>query len=143
MIISHTDRYVRVDLELGMSADEIKNAIRTLSLDTDRMDKNCLWKFHNGTFSLAYDELISIKELVQNKYLCDKGFERIALVAVSGFQMGIIDLFVHILSDLPFEVRSFPTVNSAEPWLSSNGSGKSIDTARSATSRRLSPPGAL
>ena len=96
---------------------EIWEAVCRLIKMPEYPDKNVIWLFREGPVKLAYDDLYNFKEFIEKNYPESATRTKTAMVVGSGLQAGLAQLFAQIAEDLPYEIKVFSDLQSAEDWI--------------------------
>lgn len=96
---------------------EIWEAIGRLLKMPEYLDKNVIWVFHESPINLVYDDLYKLRDFIQDNYPDKATRSKTAMVVVSGLHTGIAESFAQIAKDLPWEIRVFSNIRSAEEWI--------------------------
>ena len=111
------DDYILIESPTGMDYWEIIESIPELISMPEFKNKNDIWLFRSGQIKMAYADLYSIKNLVEE--ICPKNSKgaKTAIVAKNGLQRSLATLYSGIGKDLQREIRVFSDLKSAENWI--------------------------
>jgi hypothetical protein len=100
---------------------EIWEAVGRLLKMPEYPDKNDIWVFHDGPIKLSYEAMYKLRDLIKEHYPENATRSKTAIVLATklGLQMALAKSFALIASDLPYEIRIFTNLGSAEDWISS------------------------
>ena len=98
---------------------EIWEAIGRLLKIPEYPDKNVIWVFHGGPIDLVYDDLYKLKDFINENYPENATRSKPAMVVVSGLHASLAESFAQIAKDLPYEIKVFTDLQSAEEWITS------------------------
>ena len=109
--------YILVEPSKGIDFWEIYEGVGKLLKIKEFPEKNDIWVFREGPSNLVLDNLFQLSELVDRYY--PKGFtgHKTAIVAETGIQTGLAKMYAKIVEYLPFEIRIFQDIQSAEDWV--------------------------
>ena len=96
---------------------EIWEAIGRLLKMPEYPDKNDIWIFHEGPLDLVYDDLYKLRDFIKENYPQNTTRSKTALVVESGLQKAMAESFAQIAIDLPYEIKVFSDIQSAEDWI--------------------------
>ena len=118
--ISIQEDYILVKPSEGISYWEILEGIGRVMGTLGCREKNVIWEFCDGPVKLAHDDLYRIRDIM-NKYSATKYAKRnkTAIVAATGFQLGMAHYFVKISKDLPCDFGVFSDIRSTRNWITS------------------------
>ena len=109
--------YILLEPKDGVDYWEIRGGLARLFYVPGIPHKNRIWLFHKGPENFAYDYLLKLKDFIVENYPKDTKINKTALVVESGFQAQMANSFRQIARDLPFEIRVFSNLQSAEVWV--------------------------
>ena len=66
---------------------------------------------------IAYSDLFKIKEYVINNFPQSSQEKKTAIVAETGMQRSLAELYARIEEDLPHEIKIFSDFKKAEKWI--------------------------
>ena len=96
---------------------EIWEAVGRLLKMPEYPDKNVIWVFQESPINLVYDDLYKLKDFIQENYPANATRSKTAMVAVTGLHSSLVELFAQIANELPYEIRVFSDMQSAEEWI--------------------------
>lgn len=117
--ITSNDDYILMESLTGMDYGEIIEGISKLFEMPEYLDKNDIWLFRDGQLKIMYNDLYSIKDLVEKLYPDDSRGKKTAIVAQTGVQHSLATLYSDLAKGLPREIKVFPDLKSAEDWIRS------------------------
>jgi tRNA A37 threonylcarbamoyladenosine biosynthesis protein TsaE len=83
-------------------------------------EKNDIWIFHEGPVKLTYVDLYRLKDFIEENYPENAIKNKTAIVVESGTQKAIAESFIQITVNLPFKIKAFSDLKSAEDWITKN-----------------------
>ena len=115
--ITTRKNYILIKPSKGIDFFEVLFGVSKLISATKFHHRNHVWVFRKGKMTIAYTDLYKIKEYVRNNFpKCTKQIKT-AIVAETGMQRSLAELYAKIEEDLPHEIRVFPDLRLAEEWL--------------------------
>ena len=109
--------YILVEPSKGIDYVEVFFGISELLSMSEFHDRNDIWVFRQGKMDITYSDLYKIKEYVNNNFpKCTKE-KKTAIVAETGMQRSLAELYAKIQEELPHEIRIFSDFWSAEQWI--------------------------
>ena len=97
---------------------EIWEAVGKLIKMPEYLDKNTIWLFSDKPLHIDFSDLYKLKDFIAEHYpQGDKYHNKTAIVAKMGLHLGLAESFAKIANDLPFEIRVFSDLQSAEDWI--------------------------
>lgn len=110
--------YILVEPSMGIDYWEILECLGKLRMMHDYLTKNDIWVFSEGPVMLAYDDLKKLKDIIIEYYPKNAIRTKTAIVVESGIQFGIVNQFINIAEELPYQIKVFYDLNAAEEWIS-------------------------
>ena len=109
--------YVLIESPIGMDYWEIIEGIPKLISMPEFKNKNDIWVFRSGQIKMAYTDLYTIKNLVEE--ICPKNSKdsKTAIVGENGLQQSLCTLYSDICKDLHREIRVFSDLKPAVNWI--------------------------
>ena len=109
--------YILIESSTGMDYWEIVEGIPKLISMPEFKNKNDIWVFTSGQIKMAYTDLYTIRNLVEE--ICPKNSKgtKTAIVAENGLQQSLGTLYSDIGKDLPRKIRVFSEFESAKDWI--------------------------
>jgi len=101
----------------GTSLHEIRGGLARLYYIPGFPDKNRIWVFREGPEDITVEDLQGLKEFVEENYPEHASIRKTAIVIETGFQAHMAATFQRIAADLPYEIRVFTDIESAEEWV--------------------------
>ncbi len=111
------DDYILVEPVNGLDFWEIMEGISKLFSMPEFKDKNDIWVLRDGQVKMLFADLYKIKEHAEKIYPKNSKGSKTAIVAGSGIQHSLAELYSDIGKDLPREIRVFSDLKSAEDWI--------------------------
>jgi hypothetical protein len=115
--ISILKNYILMEASRGFDYWEIMEGIGMLLNMQEYPEKNDIWVFRDGPIRLYYDDLYNIRDFLKQNYHEDSIRSKTAIVAETGIIFGVAESFAQIAKDLPYEIRIFSDIQSAENWI--------------------------
>ncbi|MBW2441544.1 MAG: hypothetical protein JRH12_13790 [Deltaproteobacteria bacterium] len=109
--------YILIESPTGMDFWEIMEGITKLISMPGFKNKNDIWVFTSGQIRMAYADLYTIKNLVEE--ICSKNSKgtKTAIVVKNGLQQTLGIYYSDIGKDLPRKIRVFSELESAKNWI--------------------------
>ena len=98
---------------------EIWEAIGRLIKMPEYPDKNVVWLFKDNPVQISYDDLYKLKDFIKDNYPANATRSKTAIVVESALHASLAESFALIAEDLPYEIKVFVDVKTAETWIKS------------------------
>ncbi|MHA1940781.1 MAG: hypothetical protein ACW97P_03545 [Candidatus Hodarchaeales archaeon] len=118
-IITSKKDYILVEPTEGVDYLEIWEGFARILIMPEYLVNNDIWVFHEGPIRLSYGDLYKIRDFIKKHYPENSTRNKTAIVVEKGFQKGLAEVFANIVEDLPFEMKVFSDIQSAELWVKS------------------------
>ena len=115
--ISIQEDYILVKPSEGISYWEILEGIGRVMGTPGCREKNVIWEFCDGPTNLVDDDLDRISNIINKHNRNNAKQNKTAIVAATGFQLGMAHYFVKISKDLPCDFGVFSDIRSAKKWI--------------------------
>lgn len=115
--ISVLESYILVEPGYGVNYWDILEGSIKLSKTREFAEKNDIWVFKEGPLMLTIDDLFRLQDIIFEHYPEVSRERKTAIVVESGFMSGLVKTFMEISADLPFKLRVFEDLASAENWI--------------------------
>ena len=109
--------YILVEPSKGVNYWEIYEGVGELLTMKEFPRKNDVWVFRNGPVRLSYEDLYKLKDFVTVHYPKNFKGHKTAIVVETGFQSALSKIYAIITDVLPFEIKVFSDIQSAENWI--------------------------
>ena len=109
--------YILVEPPKGVDYWQIYEEVGKLLARDDFPQKNDIWVFHEGPLLFLYEHLYKLKDFVADHYPKDFKGHKTAIVVETGIQTGLAEEYTRIVENLPFEIKVFSDIRSAEDWI--------------------------
>ena len=96
---------------------EIWETVGRLLRISEYPNKNAIWVFQDRPINLEYADLYKLKEFIKENYPEGATRSKTAMVVASELHASFAKLFAQIAKDLPYEIKVFPNLRSAEDWI--------------------------
>jgi hypothetical protein len=96
---------------------EIWETIGRLIKMPEYQDKNDIWVFHEGPIDIVYDDLYKLRDFIEKNYPENATRSKTAMVVALGLHASLAESFALIAKDLPYEIKVFFDLQSAEDWI--------------------------
>jgi hypothetical protein len=96
---------------------EVWETVGRLLKNSEYPDKNDIWVFRDRPINFEYADLYNLKEFIKENYPEGATRSKTAMVVASELHASFAELFAQIAKDLPYEIRVFPNLRSAEDWI--------------------------
>ena len=117
MNIAAKKDYILVTPSKGLSFWEVLTGLAKLVSMPEFQEKNDIWVFNKGHLDILYSDLYKIRDFAEKIYPKNAGSKKTAIVAETGMQRSLAEMYARIEDELPHEIRVFPDLNSAEKWI--------------------------
>ena len=115
--ISVLEAYILVEPSQGVNYWDILEGCFKISYMKDFVEKNDIWIFKSGPLRLTIDDLYKLHDIIVEHYPKVIKERKTAIVVESGFMSGLVQTFVGISNKLPFTLKVFKDLVSAENWI--------------------------
>ena len=78
---------------------------------------NVIWVFPDRPIQISYEDLYKIKDFIEQNYPENATRSKTAKVVGSGLHASLAESFAKIAEDLPYEIKVFYDIESAEDWI--------------------------
>jgi hypothetical protein len=109
--------YVLIEPKEGTDYLEIQRGIGRLFYVDEIPERNRIWVFREGPEKFSYDDLHKLRDIIKENYPHDHKINKTAIVVESNFQSSMAESFRQVANDLPFEIRVFSDLQTAEDWV--------------------------
>jgi hypothetical protein len=115
--ITSNDNYILIEFGMGMDYWEIIEGISTLFSMAEFKDKNDIWFFKDDHLRIMYSDLYSIRDMAKRLYPEEAKGKKTAIVAKTGVQQSLANLYSDLAKGLPREIKVFSDLTSAKEWI--------------------------
>ena len=115
--ISVSENYILVEPSPGLNYWDILEGASKISKMKEFKEKNDIWIFETGTILLSINDLYKLHDIIVKHYPNVKRIRKTAVVVDSGFMSGLAGTFIGLFDDLPFKLKVFKDLASAEKWV--------------------------
>ena len=117
--ITNNKDYILVEPTEGIDYWDIWEGFARMLIMPEYLVKNDIWVFHEGPMKLSYGDLYKIRDFIKKHYPKNTTRNKTAIVVETGLQKGLAEVFTDIVEDLPYEMKVFSDIQSAEHWVKS------------------------
>jgi hypothetical protein len=114
--ITENKEYILVELSEGIQFWEVLEAVGKFVVKNEYPEKNDIWVLREGPLDLSVGELYELKDVIKSHYPANSSRTKTAIVAESGIQAGIANMFSMMAEDLPFQIKVFKDLDAAKEW---------------------------
>jgi hypothetical protein len=115
--ISVLESYILVEPDPGLDYWDILEGSIKLSNMKEFAEKNDIWIFKPGPLMLTIKDLYKIQDIISEHYPKVPRERKTAVVVESGFMSGLVNTFTELSNNLPFRLKVFDDLSSAEKWV--------------------------
>lgn len=115
--ISVLETYILVEPSQGVNYWDILEGCIIISNMKEFLDKNDIWIFKEGPLMLTINDLYKLHNIIVEHYPKVTRERKTAIVVESGYMSGLVDRFLGVSNKLPFTLKVFNDLVSAENWI--------------------------
>ena len=109
--------YILVKPPNGMTYMDIFITLGKLISLSEYQEKNDIWVFREGSFSLSFSDLQKLKDFGRANIPENAKGKKTAIVVSTGFQRGLVDSYISDGEEHHREIRVFMDYKEAENWV--------------------------
>lgn len=115
--ITFKKNYIILEPEAGTDFRQIRSSLARLYYLPGLPEKNRVWVFRDGPENITDLDLKTLRDFIEENYPPDAKLNKTAIVIESEFQANMASAFKRLLADLPFDIRIFTDLQTAEQWV--------------------------
>jgi hypothetical protein len=115
--IHNQESHISVRFSGDVNDTSLLQAVHDVASLPEYAFKNDVWIFTDCPAFVSYSKFGPVIMNIENMYLANASRTKTAIVTTTGYNTALASIFAREAASLPYEIRVFSDIDSAEAWI--------------------------